>query len=134
MANMIEARVQVNLPHDAAGQTAQPGQVISVDSDDPTIMAYMTAGLLVPMSPLNFPAALQPPPVTNLVGAAPVEQGTPMSETPVEDAIGQVDSFHDDLESMTKADLLEQFHPAGVTDSNTKAEIIAAIEAQTSAP
>jgi len=151
MPNYIQARVHVNLPHDSAGQTAGPGQVITVDSDDPTIVGYLTTGYLTPLEPLTFASAKIPPiaPIpddaaadfdaeaaaaaelipTALRGAAPVEAATPQSATPVEDA--ERTTARAELESMTKAQLLGQFEAqtqaAGVDDSNTKAEIIAAI-------
>jgi hypothetical protein len=58
---IIEARVTINLPHDSAGQTAGPGQIIRVDADDPGIIGYLTAGFLVPCTALDFDPALQPP-------------------------------------------------------------------------
>lgn len=125
--NLIETRVTVHLPHDAAGQTASPGQTITVDGDDPGIVGYLMAGFLVPLAPLDFPAALQPP-------AAPVPgdaEADALADAPSpETAAEGASAAHAELEAMTKDQLLTEFAPTGVTASNTKAEIIAAIEAQ----
>lgn len=54
----IQARVQVHLPHDSAGVSAVPGQIIEVDTDNAAIMGYLTVGYLVPIEPLDFAARL----------------------------------------------------------------------------
>lgn len=171
MTNIQRVRVHVNLAPDVNGVAPRAGQEIDVDLDSPGIMGHVMAGYLVPLEPLDFPAALQPPTgqdpqegtqeattapsgenqgnppretdgaekgsegpaltvATGEIGAAPVEESTPFTATPVEDAIAAASAAHAELEAMTKAELISQFAPEGVTESNTKAEIIAAIEAQ----
>lgn len=61
---VIQVRVQVHLPHDANGVSATPGQVITVDTENPGVMGYLTVGYLVPLEPLAFPKDLQPPMAT----------------------------------------------------------------------
>lgn len=58
---IIEARVCVHLPHDANGVSAQPGQIIEVDTDNPYVRGYLETGLLYPLTPLEFSLDLQPP-------------------------------------------------------------------------
>lgn len=58
---IIEARVQIHLPHDANGVSASPGQVITVDTDHPQILGYLQVGYIVALSPLEFPGDLKPP-------------------------------------------------------------------------
>jgi hypothetical protein len=121
MANYLQARVHVNLPHDSAGQTAAPGQTITVDIDDPTIVGYLTAGYLTPLEALEFAVAMQPP--------------TAPSADDVEADAAADDDGRVELESMTKAQLLGQFEAqtqrTGVDETNTKAEIVAAILGET---
>jgi hypothetical protein len=57
----IEVEVKVHLPHDANGVSAQPGQIITVDTDNPMIRGYLEVGYLYPLVPLEFPAGLKPP-------------------------------------------------------------------------
>jgi hypothetical protein len=57
----IEVEVKVHLPHDANGVSAQPGQIITVDTDNPMIRGYLEVGYLYPLVPLEFPADLKPP-------------------------------------------------------------------------
>lgn len=57
----IEVEVKVHLPYDANGTSAQPGQVITVDTDSPMIRGYIEAGYLYPLEPLELPVSLRPP-------------------------------------------------------------------------
>ena len=57
----IEVEVKVHLPHDENGVSAQPGQVITVDTDNPYIRGYLETGLLYPLTPLEFSLDLKPP-------------------------------------------------------------------------
>jgi hypothetical protein len=57
----IEVEVKVHLPYDANGVTALPGQVITVDTDNPAIRGYLETGLLYPLTPMEFSLDLQPP-------------------------------------------------------------------------
>jgi hypothetical protein len=58
---IIEVRVCVHLPHDANGVSAQPGQVIEVDTDNAYVRGYLETGLLYPLTPLEFSLDMQPP-------------------------------------------------------------------------
>lgn len=58
---IIEVEAKVHLPHDANGVSAQPGQIITVDTDNPFVRGYLETGLLYPLTPLKFELELQPP-------------------------------------------------------------------------
>ncbi len=80
----IEVRAQVHLPYDANGVSAQPGQVIEVDTDNPQIRGYLEAGLLYPLQPLEFSLDLKPPvpPAQDAVDDAAADAGTTVGPIP----------------------------------------------------
>ena len=80
----IEVEVKVHLPHDENGVSAQPGQVITVDIDNPYIRGYLETGLLYPLTPLEFSLDLKPPvpPAQDAADDAAADAGTTVGPIP----------------------------------------------------
>jgi len=135
----IEVEVKVHLPHDENGVSAQPGQVITVDTDNPYIRGYLETGLLYPLTPLEFSLDLKPPvpPAQDAADDAAADAGTtvgPIPDAPQHAAqapAGEVDNrgLLAPYEPNTRDTLYAEVQRRGLTGLSdaTKAELVDAL-------